>query len=215
MVLVIFAKMDGKPSSTNSFLILKKIKKKSFPRKKYNLQYFASFKALLIVGKARFLWSEYRDEKLFLVFDVFPLRLQDVTYIFSKLSMGPLISLSSHNPILSLEARSTSWTCRSLHALQSQMTSSKCSLFSGIGTREKSMSGVNRRCLWPWYYFISTSVHRKTERFCASCWEISYNREWWLKVTNHKTFRLVLNRIDKCTPCLRTMYSHHLKRLLF
>lgn len=31
----------------------------------------ALFKALLIVGKARFLWSEYRDEKLFLVFDVY------------------------------------------------------------------------------------------------------------------------------------------------
>ena len=44
----------------------------------YNFQYFASFKALLIVGKARFLWSEYRDEKLFLVFDVFPLRLQNI-----------------------------------------------------------------------------------------------------------------------------------------
>ena len=30
MVLVIFAKMDGQPSSTNSFLILKKTMKKSF-----------------------------------------------------------------------------------------------------------------------------------------------------------------------------------------
>ena len=31
MVLIIFAKMDGQPASTNSFLILKKIKKESFP----------------------------------------------------------------------------------------------------------------------------------------------------------------------------------------
>ena len=33
MVLIIFAKMDGQPASTNSFLILKKIKKESFPKK--------------------------------------------------------------------------------------------------------------------------------------------------------------------------------------
>lgn len=63
---------------------------KSFRWKKYNLQYFASFKALLIVGKTRFLWSEYRDEKLFLVFDVSPLRLQDVYLHLFQIVHGSL-----------------------------------------------------------------------------------------------------------------------------
>ena len=63
---------------------------KSFRSKKYNLQYFASFKALLIVGKTRFLWYEYRDEKLFLVFDVSPLRLQDVYLHLFQIVHGSL-----------------------------------------------------------------------------------------------------------------------------